>query len=546
MRKRLLSCAVAFLSLTGLVTAQTGYSDYAKQVTRLKAIASSNASIAKLVSLGKTAGGKDIWMLTIGIGESSSHPAIAVVGGTEGSHLLGTELAIGFAENLLQNSSADSIKALLSKTTYYIFPNMSPDGMEQYFAAFKYERLGNASSTDDDRDGKLNEDPFDDLDGNGKITWMRVESPVGDYKVHPDDSRVLIKADITKGEKGKYLLFTEGIDNDKDGAFNEDGEGGVQFNKNLTYKHPSFSVGSGEFPVSENETRVLLDQLFELYNVYSVISFGSNNNLSTAIAFNPAMANQRIVAGWLEPDTKVSSLVTDLYNKTSGLKDAPKTSATGGDFVSWGYYHYGRYSFSTPGWWPPKTKPDTAKKEKAFSVEDASANFLRWSAQQGNADPFTNWKPFDHPDFPNQKVEIGGMDPFALINPPYKLVGDLVKKHTDFLVKLASYQPEINISSLKTEKLGTGLTRISCSIINTGALPSHTKLGERSYWVKKVVANLTMAAGQTIISGQANQAIDAIEGYGSKKLTWVLKGSGKVTLTVGCPSTGSKSIEISL
>lgn len=125
--------------------------------------------------------------------------------------------------------------------------------MEQYFAPLKYQRQGNSAATDDDRDGKVDEDGFDDLDGNGKITLIRVESPVGDYKVHPDDARLLVKADLAKGEKGKYLLYSEGIDNDKDGTFNEDGPGGIWFNKNLTYKHPGFTAGAGEFPVSQKK-----------------------------------------------------------------------------------------------------------------------------------------------------------------------------------------------------------------------------------------------------------------------------------------------------
>jgi hypothetical protein len=113
--------------------------------------------------------------------------------------------------------------------------------MEQYFASLRYERQGNSVDTDDDRDGKFNEDPYDDLDKNGKITWMRIQSPVGEYRLNPDDNRSLVKADITKGEKGQYLLMREGLDNDKDGNFNEDGEGGVWFNKNLSFAHPSFT-----------------------------------------------------------------------------------------------------------------------------------------------------------------------------------------------------------------------------------------------------------------------------------------------------------------
>ena len=183
-------------------------------------------------------------MMTIGSGNTEMKPGIAIIGGVEGNHLLGTELAIGFAEKILQASNSDSIKSVLAKTTFYVFPNMSPDAMEQYFAKLKYERNGNATETDDDRDGKLNEDGFDDLDGNGKITMMRIESPIGEYKLNPDDPRVLIKADGSKGEKGKYILLPEGFDNDNDGSLNEDGDGGIAFNKNLTYRHSTFGAGA--------------------------------------------------------------------------------------------------------------------------------------------------------------------------------------------------------------------------------------------------------------------------------------------------------------
>ncbi len=540
---------LAFLLGSGLVSysqSTTGYSPYSQQTARLQTLAKTYPNIVKLKSLAKTAGGKEIWQLTIGMGNADSKPAIAVVGGVEGNHLLGTEMAISFAEGLAQNAGSDSIKALLGKTTFYVFPNMSPDAMEQYFAGVKYERQGNASNTDDDRDGKMNEDGFDDLDGNNKITLMRVESPIGEFRLHPDDARVLIKADATKGEKGKYLVFSEGADNDKDGNFNEDGEGGVWFNRNLSFKHPSFSPGAGEFAVSEPETRALLDNLYEMFNVYAVVSFGSNNTLSTPVSFNAAGASAPILASWLEPDTKVSSMVSELYNKTTGLKDAPKTNSAGGDFASWAYFHYGRFSFSTPGWWVPKSKPDTTKKEKAFTVEDPVANYLRWSAQEGITNTFTEWKEIKHPDFPNQKVEVGGVDPFALNTPPFKLVPEIVKKNNSFLVKLASLQPELDIVNVQTEKLGNGLTRITATVINKGALPSHSKLGERSYWIKRINVKVNTAGNQSVISGRKIQLLNVLEGNGSQTLTWLVKGGGKLTLEAGSPTTGSKTVDITL
>lgn len=549
-----LTAVISFCLLIALSMAQTGYSNFSQQSARLNTLSKNYPQLVKLKSISKTVGGKDIWMMSIGNGNTENNPGIAVIGGVEGSHLLGTELAIGFAEKLLQGSNTDSIKNILNKTSFYVFPNMSPDAMEQYFAPLVYERQGNASQTDDDRDGKPDEDGFDDLDKNGKITWMRIESPVGDYKINPEDKRSLVKADITKGEKGTYLLMKEGVDNDKDGKLNEDGEGGVWFNKNLSFSHPSFSPGAGEFAVSENETRALLDQLFQLFNIYAVVGFATNNNLSAPLTFNAGSTTTRIVTGWLEPDTKVNAMVSDLYNKITNMKDAPKTTNGGGDLLSWGYYHYGRFSFSTPGWFVPKAatdttkknKSDSIKKEKAPSVEDANSNYMRWAASQGVTGTFTDWKKVEHPDFPGQNVEVGGVDPFALINPPFKEAGDITNKHVNFLLKLAALQPELDIIHVKTEKIGGGISRITATVINRGALPSHSKLGERTYWVKRINVKLNILNNQSIISGKKIQLLNSMEGYSEKELSWLVKGAGKVILEAGSPTTGSKKIEISL
>lgn len=546
MRKTL--TALALCSIPFLLAAQSrvDYSNYLQQTNRIQALSKTWPSLVNTKSIASTTGGKDTWMITIGSGNAASKPGIAVIGGVEGTHLLGTELALGFAETLLAGSNTDSIKNLLAKTTFYVFPNMSPDATEQYFEKLQYEQQGNATITNDDRDGKTNEDGYDDLDANGKITFIRVESPVGDYKLHPDDARVLIKADPSKGEKGKYLLFTEGVDNDKDNEFNEDGEGGVWFNKNLTYKHPSFTKGAGEFPASEKEVRALLDNLYDLFNVYAVVSFSSNNNLSTPVAYNAGAATQKITGGYLEPDAKANAMVSELYNKVITAKDAPKSTPGGGDLLSWAYYHYGRYSFGTPGWWVPKAKHDTTKKEKAFTVDDPVANYLRWAAQQGITNTFTDWKPVQHPDFPNQQVSVGGIHPFVLINPPYNLVPGIVQKHTEFLVKLAGYQPELDIINVKTEKVSAGLTRITLDVVNKGALASHSKLGERNYWIKRIQVKLQTSSNQSVISGKKNQLLLALEGYSAKTLTWLVKGAGQLTIEAGSPTTGTAKTDINL
>lgn len=532
-----------FLGFTLNVCAQD-YSNYSSITSRAQALEKKYPSLVKVKSLTQTLGNKDIWMITIGTGNTAEKPAIAVVGGVEGSHLLGVELAMGFAEQLLAQSATDSIKNLLNQQAFYVFPNMSPDATEQYFAKLKYARSGNAKATDDDRDGKTNEDGFEDLNGDGKITMMRVEDPTGEWMESEDDPRVMVKADISKGQKGKYLLLTEGIDNDKDGSFNEDGEGGVAFNKNMSYNYPNFVPGSGEHMVSEKENRALLDFLFNAFNVYAVVSFGPANNLSVPVSFNKAGVSKRIISSWYQEDVDVNKLISDNYNKIVKEKNAPLAASTSGNFADWAYFHYGRFSFSTPGWWVPQTKPDTTLKQKVLTDKSGEANYLRWTEQQKITGAFTPWTIIKHPDFPNEKVEVGGADPFGMLNPPFKMISDLVKEHTSFIEAVAKMVPEIDIANLKTEKLDGGLTRISLDVVNKGALATQTKVGEKSNWVKMI--HVSLQSNGQVLAGKANQTIDAIPGYGSQHLTWLVKANGKATLTIESPSNGKKTILINL
>jgi hypothetical protein len=375
---------------------------------------------------------------------------------------------------------------------------------------------------------------------------MRVLDPTGKYKLNPDDSRSLILADASKGETGKYILLPEGIDNDKDGAFNEDDEGGVHFNKNSSFNYKNFVAGAGEYAVAEKENRALFELLFDAFNVYAVVTFGPVNNLSTPVTFNPAGISKRIITGWFESDAKANALVSEQYNKITKTKDAPKTQAENGDFSQWAYFHYGRLSFSTPGWWVPKVNPDTARKEKKFTNEDPTAAYLRWANSQGITNTFTPWKTVNHPDFPGQTVEVGGLDPFVLINPPYKMVDDIVTKHTNFIVGLSAMAPQLDFVNVKTEKVADGLTRITLKVMNTGDLPTYTKIGDRSYFLKKIVVDVAASANQSFVSGRKVQSLESIQGKDHKELSWLIKGSGKITISATSPTTGSKSIEVIL
>lgn len=531
-------CALIVLGfITSLVQAQD-YNNAQQLAQRLQSLANSSSN-ASLESLTKTLGGKDIWMLTLGTGDVDNKPAIAVVGGVEGKHLLGVEMAVRFAEDVVANRSE-----LLENTTFYVFPNMSPDATEQYFANLKFGRSGNAKPTDDDRDGRLDEDPFEDLNGDGIITMMRVEDVTGDWITHPADDRVMIKANKGDGEKGKYHYFTEGRDNDKDGKFNEDGIGGIHFNKNLTYEYPYFTPGAGEHSVSELENRALLDMLYTKFNIYAFITFGPGNNLSSPWKYNRGGASKRVVTSVLNEDAGLNALVSKAYNDAVDMKDAPASGAQGGDFFQWAYFHFGRMSFGTPAWWAPMVEAqegETANKDKNREV-----NFLRWAAQEGLSDYFVEWTEIDHPDFPGQKVEVGGIAPFKMMNPPIAMVDDVAQKHNEFIAKLASMQSDVQLVNLKTESVGKGLTRVTVDLYNPGTLPTHSQMGTRSKWMRRIKVEVKLGNGQEIVSGTKIQMFSSLDGDESRQLTWLVKGKGDLQITAGAAHAGSDEVNVNL
>ncbi|QKZ14628.1 M14 family metallopeptidase [Spirosoma sp. KUDC1026] len=557
----LASSSVLAQSQTGGRQATASYSNYAQLTARLQALTRQAGSTASVRSIGKSVGGKDIWLLTIGRGKAAEKPALALVAGVEGSHLAGTELSLQLAERFL-TSKNDSISRMLDTKTIYILPLINPDAQEQAFSALKYERSGNGSSTDDDRDGQQNEDPVEDLNRDGLITQVRIEDPTGTFVASKTDPRVLLKADPAKGESGKYVLISEGTDTDKDGAFNEDGAGGVALDKNFTFDYPFFTPGAGEMPVSEPENRALLDFLAQTPSVYAVFTFGPYNNLSEAPKFDRMKTTKRIITGLLERDAATGEQVSKLYNAQTGLKDAPAMPATKGNFAQTAYYHHGRFSFSTPGWWVPKDEPKTsAKKDSAGTAaaprpagrpapaaggDSDDARFLKWADANGVTDAFVTWTPIEHPDFPGKKAEVGGIVPFAKLNPPTKFLTDHADRHAKFITAFAAQMPSIDIVNLKAESLGNNLTRVSAQVINQGLMPTGSDMGNRVRFVPRMKIELKTTDKQSIVSGRRIMLRGAMAAGETMDVTFLVSGSGRVTLEAGNDMTGVKSVDVTL
>ncbi len=272
------------------------YHDYAELAKSVQALAGAHKTAARVESIGKTRGGRDIWAFEIanpGGVAPGVRPALLIAAGFEGDSLVGSEIALSVAEALLKGAASDpEIKQRLDTTTIYIIPRVNPDGAEGFFASVKTGRRANADPGDDDNDGRIDEDGPEDLNGDGLITVMRVKAADGEYMIDPDEPRLMKRADPKKGESGAYKLLTEGIDNDGDGFVNEDPPGGTDINRNFAHEYPYYKPDAGPHMVSAAESRALMDWVIAHRNIAAILTFGESDNLivapTSAGRFGPA------------------------------------------------------------------------------------------------------------------------------------------------------------------------------------------------------------------------------------------------------------------
>lgn len=334
-----------------------GYASFVEEVEKL-----GKHDLCTVRSLGKTAKGRDVLVVTVGVGEADAKPAILVVGSVHASHLLGSYLTLEAAKKLVANEEAPT---LLERMTFYFIPRPSPDATEGNFANPDREVTTNSRPHDDESDDLVDEDGQEDLNGDGLITQMRVKDPSGEWMAHPKDPRILIKADRAKNEQGAYRLYTEGTDNDGDERWNEDPPGGVDFNRNLTYKYPTFESGAGPHAVSEPEVRAVIDFAFDHLNIAAVFCFTPEGNLEHPWKSNPQAEKGRIKTAVLAKDAPYLEHLGEAYGDLHEMKrkGAPKPGKPSGSFLEWAYFHYGRWAFGTRGWWVPKPKGKDGKKD---------------------------------------------------------------------------------------------------------------------------------------------------------------------------------------
>lgn len=319
---------------------------------------------ATLLQFGRSAGKQPLLLLRIaapGPLPLEQRPAVFVGANMIGDRPLGSAAALDLARALLEAPAAERTRraALLKRVCFYVAPVLNPDAHDANLAPGAWGRRGNAEALDADRDGLVAEDGPDDLDGDGRVTQLRIPDPAGAWIPDPRRPDLSVKAEASLGEKGRFRLETEGRDQDGDGRFNEDGPDGVQPDQNFAHAFPYPTPSAGPWASSTPEAKAVMDFLLARRQVALAVVYGQANVLHELPAAG-ARPKGRAAERFLPEDRASLERLAVRYRRHLASRELPTKrpakTISGGSFAAWLYYHFGAQTLELDLWAPP-SKP---------------------------------------------------------------------------------------------------------------------------------------------------------------------------------------------
>jgi hypothetical protein len=442
--------------------------------------------------------GRPIYQMTITnkkTGKDIDKPAAYFEGGRHSGEITSSESILWLTQYLLESYGKDAeITALIDTKAIYLRPQNNPDGSNMYLFT-EHRNRSTVRPNDTDRDGLLDEDPEEDLDGDGIIYQLRKkavtpqEKEKANFIIDPKDPKGRLMQRTFPG-KGDYLVYTEGIDNDGDGSYNEDGIGGLDLHRNYPENwrpNPGGDLtgrgytqfGAGEYPLSEIETRSTALWVLSHPNI-SVV-----NSMDTRVPMHlrppsTSKSEERMypqdLAIYKEMDQLGLSFTAypwagDVYEtyatryKVNELTGDPlKPEPLFGHGPDFGYFYYGSIWYGDELWNNGAMKD--YDKDGIYDDYDG----LMWDDEANGSKGFKAWTPMNHPVL--GAVEIGGFHPkFFGQNGPTWQLENWAKKQALFNLAMAKRLPQITINDLKVKKLTGGEFEITLEWTNSGKLP---------------------------------------------------------------------------
>jgi hypothetical protein len=431
--------------------------------------------IFEVYEVAQSFGGLPILQVTItnkATGPATDKPAAFFEGGRHSGEITSSESVLWLIDHLLSNYGSDpEITHLIDTKALYLKPQNNPDGSNMYLHTAQANR-SSVRPVDNDGDGLLDEDPGNDIDGDGVIRTMRWRPADGSGNMvldERDPSGRLMRA-ARDGEEGIWSVSREGIDDDGDGRTDEDGVGGLDLHRNYVENWRPDSgrdrtgrgwtqFGAGAYPLSEPETRAVVLFLLENPNV----SVANSMDTTVPMHLRPPSTSKSEERMYPE-DLALYEYFDEMGLEITGYGragDVYYEYATGGGEMNpvtgeprqpnplfghgpdFGYFYYGAI------WYGDELWNGGRMGDLNGDGEEDQLDALWWddNVNQGPGTLFQDWTPTTHPE--HGEIEIGGFHPkFFSQNPPPFILEEWAAKQARFNLQLALHLPELRIDEV--------------------------------------------------------------------------------------------------
>ncbi|TFH86885.1 peptidase M14 [Billgrantia azerbaijanica] len=549
---------------------------------QLKAWVQAYPDLAHLQNIGVSPEGLEIWVLTIGPEPERQRPAVWVDGNMHGTELAGSSVALAVAEAALAlhteslplpGELPEHLRRFLQDVLFYVCPRISPDGAEQVL------RQGGFVRSAPRRSPEAAERPYwraQDLDGDGRCRYLRLEDAAGDFVASPDYPGLMLPRELDDPPP-YWRLYPEGVIEHWDGETIPEPQwlqGMPDFNRNFpwSWRPEPEQVGAGQYPGSEPETRAVIDFAIAHPNLYAWL------NLHT---FGGVFIRPLIDAPDSRMDQEDLAIYRQLaawgrshvgYPTVSGFEEftyQPETPLHG-DLTEFAYHQRGCVAQVCELWdlFQRMDRPRPKRFVEHYTALDREDMewLARWDREHNRQRLFHPWQAVRHPQL--GEVEVGGLDPVSGIwNPPPEKLPAICQGIAGYWLRVAALLPRLAIADTRCTPLGEGHWELRVRVENRGYLPTHGLNAARERpWNTGVEARVSVKGCQLQNPGQVRQSLGHLAGWGrglgeasqmpwfqrsggnghQATVRWIIRGEGEVKVHIGGSRLGQVTRTISI
>jgi hypothetical protein len=544
--------------------------------------------IVELYEVGYSYEGRPILQVTLtnkSTGEAEDKPAAYFEGGRHSGEITSSESVLWLTKHLVESYGSDErITDLLDRAAIHLRVQNNPDGSNMYLHTAQANR-STVRPIDNDRDGLLDDDPGNDIDGDGVIRQIRWKPTMqGADTIPPNmvlderDPEGRLMRPARDGETGIWRVASEGLDDDGDGRVDEDGVGGLDLHRNYPENwRPDTGgdqtgrgftqFGAGEFPLSEPETRHTVLWLLAHPNV-SVV-----NSMDTRVPMHlrppsTSKSEERMYPEDLRYYERFDSIglsitdypwAGDVYYTYATRNREPEEGEElegnplfghGPDF---GYFYYGSI------WYGDELWNGGIMRDENDDGERDQLDALIFDDRDNNGEGFLDWTPMSVPHPIRGEVEIGGFHPkFFSQNGPPRVLEQWARNQALFNLEMAMHLPRLELLEPQVRRVsaeGDSATyEVQVRWRNAGELPTALRQAQLVKIVRQDEARLEFDGA--LLRGESPRvrmveprgpAIDSgwTEPGETKTAAYrvTVRGDGPVTATVRLLSTRGGVVE---